>query len=92
MKSNSKQPAPEEAPARSNRKQLIAPMLMTALSIISRYLERCECNKPHKALLLLFSHKTALEQGALSLRFLFSPAAGAAVRWKETYIKIKEEL
>ncbi|KAF2820232.1 hypothetical protein CC86DRAFT_118556 [Ophiobolus disseminans] len=69
-------------------------MLMNLLSTVAKHLERCRCvkpHKPHKALLLLCTHKILSEKDWGSFRILFSQAAGVC-RWKETIIEVKEEL
>ena len=91
MKADGKQPSPEEAPATSPRKQLIAPMLTRVLSTVARYIERCHCLKPHKILLLLYTHRIASEKDSSIFRVLFSHATGAT-HWQETTIAIKEEM
>ncbi|KAF4633983.1 hypothetical protein G7Y89_g4133 [Cudoniella acicularis] len=91
-KDDSKQPPPEEAvPVTSRSKSSIAPLLLNLFSTISEYC-RCECTRPHRAILLLFTHRFLPKNTDYhSITMLLSRGKSVkGIHWQETEIAIKE--
>jgi len=90
MKDNSKQPLPEEAALTSRSKPLMAPLLLNLFSTISRYCD-CKCAKPHRAMLLLFTHRS-IPKNTDSHSFTMLLSRGKpGNHWQETGVTVKEQ-
>ncbi|ORY04779.1 hypothetical protein BCR34DRAFT_54540 [Clohesyomyces aquaticus] len=91
MEDTSQQPAPVEAPVASRWKPVLAPVLLDLLSVLSKSFQHCQCVRPHKAILLLFTHRVAPDEGLHSFKLLFAKGA-AGYRWKEAIVIVKEHM
>ncbi|KAK3942414.1 peptidase S8/S53 domain-containing protein [Diplogelasinospora grovesii] len=93
VKDDSKQPPPEESShVISGSKSSLAPVLRGLFSTISNYC-RCKCANPHRAMLLLFTHRSLPKNtGSHSFTMLLSrgnPRKGST--WQEMGVAIEEQ-
>lgn len=91
VKDDSKQPLLEDDHSAAKLKPLMGPFLLNLLSTVSSYFH-CKCVKPHKAILLLSTHRS-IPKNAESHEFTLLLSRGLpGHRWQETRVIVKEPL